>query len=224
MAEDSRFTPDWHNRSNGEFRIPVLIVSAVVIALQYSLPNELAPGFRIEILAVEILLALGLLLVSPGRIDSHRPSARALGIALTTVMTASNIASLVKLIDLLVTGGIDSPAKLLLSGGSIWIANVVVFSLWYWELDRGGPGARAEAREMHPDFYFPQMQDPALGGTNWQPNYFDYLYTAFTNASAFSPTDVLPLTRMAKMLMMVQSMISLMTLGLVVARSINILR
>ena len=73
-------------------------------------------------------------------------------------------------------------------------------------------------------FRSPQMQDPALGGTQWEPNYFDYLYTAFTNASAFSPTDVLPLTRMAKMLMMVQSMISLMTLGLVIARSINILR
>lgn len=224
MAHESHLTPHWHNRSNGEFRVPVLVVGAVVIALQYLLPNELAPGFRIEILALETVLALSLLVVSPGRINAHRPSARALGIALTSVMTASNIASLVKLIDLLVTGGIDSPAKLLLSGGSIWIANVVVFSLWFWELDRGGPGARAEARKMHPDFYFPQMQDPALGGKNWQPNYFDYLYTAFTNASAFSPTDVLPLTRMAKMLMMIQSMISLMTLGLVVARAINILR
>ena len=216
--------PHWHRQSAGEHRVPVVIVVAVVIALQYLLPRELAPGFRTEIFVLEILLALGLLVVSPGRISKHRPSARVLGIALTAVMTASNIASLVKLIDLLVTGGISSPTKLLLSGGSIWIANLVVFSLWFWELDRGGPGARAEAKNIHPDFYFPQMQDPALGGTKWEPNYFDYLYTAFTNASAFSPTDVLPLTRMAKMLMMVQSMISLMTLGLVIARSINILR
>lgn len=204
--------------------MPVIIVVAVVIALQFLLPKELAPGFRLEIFALEILLALALLLVSPGRISTHRASVRVIGLVLTSVMTASNIASLVKLIDLLVTGGINSPTKLLLSGGSIWIANVVVFSLWFWELDRGGPGARAEARELHPDFYFPQMNDPALGGPEWQPNYFDYLYTSFTNASAFSPTDVLPLTRMAKMLMMVQSMISLMTLGLVIARSINILR
>ena len=222
MSESAR--PHWHKRTAGEHRVPVIIVVSIVLALQYLLPKELAPGFRIEILVVEVLLALALLVVSPGRISSHRANVRAIGIALTAVMTASNIASLVKLVDLLVTGGIDSPTKLLLSGGSIWLANIVVFSLWFWELDRGGPGARAEARELHPDFYFPQLEDPALGGSQWQPNYFDYLYTSFTNASAFSPTDVLPLTRIAKMLMMVQSMISLMTLGLVIARSINILR
>ena len=216
--------PHWHRRSAGEHRLPVLIVVLAVITLQFLLPDHLSIKFQSEICGLEGLLLLGLLVTSPGRISSHRVQVRTLGIVLTSVMTLSNVASLFLLIRLLMTSGISSPNELLLSGGSIWLTNVVIFSLWFWELDRGGPGARAEARNIHPDFYFPQMQDPALGGSKWEPNYFDYLYTSFTNASAFSPTDVLPLTRMAKMLMMVQSMISLMTLGLVIARSINILR
>jgi len=216
--------PHWHRRSAGEHRLPVLIVVLAVIALQFLLPDHLSIKFQSEICGLEGLLLLGLLVTSPGRISSHRVQVRTLGIVLTSVMTLSNVASLFLLIRLLMTSGISSPNELLLSGGSIWLTNVVIFSLWFWELDRGGPGARAEARNIHPDFYFPQMQDPALGGSKWEPNYFDYLYTSFTNASAFSPTDVLPLTRMAKMLMMVQSMISLMTIGLVVARAVNILR
>jgi len=95
--------------------------------------------------------------------------------------------------------------------------------MWFWDLDRGGPGARAEAINQYPDFIFPQMSDPDYAPEHWHPNYFDYLYTSFTNASAFSPTDVLPLTRWAKMLMMVQSLTSLLIVGLVVARAVNIL-
>ena len=95
--------------------------------------------------------------------------------------------------------------------------------LWFWEFDRGGPGARAEALVRYPDFLFPQMQDEHMAQVHWHPNFFDYLYMSFTNASAFSPTDVLPLTRWAKMLMLVQSVTSLLTVGLVVARAVNIL-
>jgi uncharacterized membrane protein len=100
---------------------------------------------------------------------------------------------------------------------------MVVFSLWYWEFDRGGPGARAEALDPYPDFLFPQMTNPEFSPMDWSPTYFDYLFTSYTNASAFSPTDVMPLTRWAKMLMMVQSATSLVTVGLVIARAVNIL-
>ena len=100
---------------------------------------------------------------------------------------------------------------------------MVVFSLWYWEFDRGGPGARAEAIDPYPDFLFPQMTNAEYSPEEWRPTYFDYLFTSYTNASAFSPTDVMPLTRWAKMLMMVQSATSLITVGLVIARAVNIL-
>ena len=100
---------------------------------------------------------------------------------------------------------------------------MVVFSLWYWEFDRGGPGSRAEALDPYPDFLFPQMTDPQYSPTDLKPTYFDYLFTSYTNASAFSPTDVMPLTRWAKMLMMIQSATSLVTVGLVIARAVNIL-
>jgi uncharacterized membrane protein len=112
----------------------------------------------------------------------------------------------------------------LLSGATIWLTNIVIFALWFWEFDRGGPGSRAQARVRYPDFLFPQMQDQQMAQVHWHPNFFDYLYISFTNASAFSPTDVLPLTRWAKMLMLFQSITSLLTVGLVVARAVNILQ
>ena len=139
-------------------------------------------------------------------------------------MTISNTASAVLLIQNLISGGIKSANELLASGGSIWLTNIVIFSLWYWDLDRGGPGARAEARELYPDFIFPQMSDPDYAPGHWHPRFFDYLYMSFTNASAFSPTDVLPLTRWAKLLMLIQSVTSLLTVGLVIARAVNILQ
>ena len=102
--------------------------------------------------------------------------------------------------------------------------NVVVFALWYWELDRGGPVARAQATSQYPDFVFPQMLTPELAPTHWESAFVDYLYLSFTNATAFSPTDVLPLSRWAKLTMMVQSAVSLATVALVIARAVNILQ
>jgi uncharacterized membrane protein len=112
---------------------------------------------------------------------------------------------------------------LLWSGFSIWLANIVIFSLWYWDFDRGGPTARATASDAEPDFLFPQMTDPAYAEPGWHPRYFDYLYVSLTNASAFSPTDTMPLTRWAKLLMGTQSATSLVLVGMVLARAVNIL-
>ncbi|HEY4899077.1 MAG TPA: hypothetical protein VIH79_05090 [Candidatus Nanopelagicaceae bacterium] len=216
--------PHWRRPHVGEHRWPVSFVVAVVIILQYSLPKSLSLGIQPEIVIVEAILTIIIFAISPGRIESHRKSTWWAGVALTGVMTTSNIASAVELVRRLVDGTIKSPTNLLAFGGSIWLTNIVVFSLWYWEFDRGGPGARAEAIDPYPDFLFPQMTDPEYAPATWTPTYFDYLFTSYTNASAFSPTDVMPLTRWAKMLMMLQSAISLITVGLVIARAVNILR
>ena len=218
-----RNVPHWHRPHIGEHRWPVSFVVAVVIILQFLLPKSLSLRVQPEIVLLEAILTITLFAISPGRISSHRRSTWWTGVALTGVMTTSNIASAVQLVQRLIDGTIKSPTNLLAFGGSIWLTNMVVFSLWYWEFDRGGPGARAEAIDPFPDFLFPQMTDPSFAPHDWSPKYFDYLFTSYTNASAFSPTDVMPLTRWAKMLMMLQSTISLVTVGLVIARAVNIL-
>ena len=122
-----------------------------------------------------------------------------------------------------ITAGGRLPAvELLLGGGEIWFTNVIVFGLWFWEYDRGGPGSRAQGLVDTPDLLFPQMTDDRLG-RDWEPEFFDYLFVSYTNATAFSPTDTLPLSRWAKLLFMAQSAISLVTVALIAARAVNIL-
>jgi hypothetical protein len=106
----------------------------------------------------------------------------------------------------------------------LWLTNILIFGIWYWELDRGGPARRVASDASLPgaDFLFPQMIEPQIA-PGWQPGFADYLYTSYTNATAFSPTDTLPLTAMAKLLMAVQSAIALVTILLVVARAVNVL-
>ena len=215
--------PHWHRPHMGEHRWPVALVVLLVISMQYLLPQRLSLSFQAPICFVEAALLIAVVLVNPKRISEHIISARVLGVLLIATMSLSNTASAVKLIDAIITKGVTDARSLLLSGGSIWLTNVVVFGLWYWELDRGGPGKRAQAVYPFPDFMFPQMSDPRYAPHSWHPNFFDYLYTSFTNASAFSPTDVMPLTRWAKMLMLVQSMTALLMVGLVIARAVNIL-
>ena len=216
--------PHWHKPHLGEHRWPVSAVVFVVIILQYDLPSKFALSLQGVICLVEVFLLLLLFLSNPLRIAKHLPSTRIIGLILTAVMTLSNSASAVKLIDAIVAKGVTDARLLLQTGGSIWLTNVVVFSLWYWELDRGGPGKRAEAQNPYPDFLFPQMSEPTYAPATWHPKFFDYLYTSFTNGSAFSPTDVMPLTRWAKALMLIQSTTALLTVGLVIARAVNILR
>lgn len=216
--------PHWQKPHQGEHRFPVSIVVLVVIILQFALPDSLSLSFQKWICLVEFGILLSFYTFGPKRLMKHHPPTRLVSFILTGVMTISNTASAVKLISVLISGGIGSAPQLLASGGSIWLTNVVIFSLWFWDLDRGGPGARAEAKKDWPDFLFPQMTDPTYAPSDWHPKFFDYLYMSFTNASAFSPTDVMPLTIWAKMLMLLQSTTSLIVVGLVVARAVNILQ
>lgn len=217
-------TPHWHKPHQGEHRLSISVVVLFVITLQFMLPKELSLEFQRYFCALEAFLLVALIVFRPRRIGVHHSPTRNLSITLTSIMTISNVASAGKLIEGLVKGSIDDANKLLLSGGSIWLANIVIFSLWFWELDRGGPGARAEGRKSVPDFLFPQMTSPEFGEKGWHPKYFDYLYTSVTNATAFSPTDTAPLSRWAKALMLIQSLTSLVTVGLVIARAVNILK
>ena len=120
-------------------------------------------------------------------------------------------------------GGSTSGRSLIYAAGAIWVTNVMIFGLWFWELDRGGPYARCSNLRRNPDFLFPQMTNPDTTTKKWVPTYMDYLYVSFTNALAFSPTDTMPLTPMAKFLMLIQSLVSVITVVLVAARAVNIL-
>ena len=218
-----RSAPFWHHTHKGEHRLPVTAVVLLVIGLQLSLPASLNIKFPIVVCGIELALLVLITMLNPRRINEHLPTPRTLSLVLAALMTGSNLVSIVRLISSLLHGGVDDAIRLILTGGSIWFTNVVVFALWYWEFDRGGPGARAQARKQIPDFMFPQMSDPDLAEPQWASTFFDYLYISFTNSSAFSPTDVLPLTRWAKALMLVQSLTSLVVVALIIARAVNIL-
>jgi hypothetical protein len=149
---------------------------------------------------------------------------RLLGLSTAALLSLANAWSVTRLVVGLVNGTEgNSAGSLLITGGMIWLTNVIVFALWYWEFDRGGPAARAHADRVYPDFQFVQMATPQLAPPDWEPAFADYLYLAFTNAAAFSPTDVLPMSRWAKMGMTLQAAISIVTVALVVARAVNIL-
>ena len=171
------------------------------------------------------LILLGLLIAQdPGRIDRRSPVLRRLMVTLLVVMTAGTVLGVIVLAhDILVSARGVTATVLLGRGAAIWVANVIIFSLWYWEFDRGGPAERAAGLPVAASFAFPENATPELAPPGWRPAYPDYLYLAFTNATAFSPTDTLPVRRWAKLTMMIQSALSLVIAILVVARAINVL-
>ena len=221
--------PAWRLSGRGESLWPLRATLAVAVVLQVVLPSDFAPRPRWGLLAVEVVL-LGVLTVVhvrtlEGRIDHYSAGVRWATVAMVAVISAANTVSAVRLVVGLVSGTLVQDAgELLVTGGAIWATNVIVFALWYWELDRGGPGRRADGtHDVPPDLVFPQMTDPDLAPADWTPHFVDYLYLSFTNAAAFSPTDVMPYARWAKVMMMGQSAVSLMLVALVVARAINVL-
>jgi len=148
-----------------------------------------------------------------------------LGLTLAAILSVANAYSVARLILGLVRGTEgNAPGPLLVTAGAIWLTNVIAFALWYWEFDRGGPVARANAIRPYLDLLFAQMTSPNLAPPHWEPAFSDYLYLSFTNATAFSPTDVMPLSRWAKMAMTAQAAVSILTVVLVVARAVNILK
>ena len=220
--------PAWRRVTQGEPRWQVSVAVAAAIALQVFVPVRLVPVHPAWVFpAVDGLLAAGLIIANPRRIDRQSMILRYTSLTLIALISFANVWSAERLVTEIIHGNspvASSAPTLLLDGGSIWLTNVIVFALWYWEFDRGGPVARALALKQYPDFQFVQMVSPELAPPGWEPMFADYFYLSFTNASAFSPTDVLPMSRWAKMLMLVQSAASLVTVALVIARAVNILK
>jgi uncharacterized membrane protein len=216
--------PAWRRVTDTEQRLPVTLAIIVMIVLQARVPERLSLLSWWVLPAVEAVI-LGVLVASnPRRVDQSTQRLRRLSLLLVSLASLANGWAAVSLVVGLVRGteGTDA-GRLLLNGGNIWLTNIVVFAIWYWEMDRGGPGARAAALHDRVDFLFPQMTSPDLAA-DWEPEFADYLYVAFTNATAFSPTDTMPLSRWSKMAMMLQSAVSLTVGALIVARAVNILR
>lgn len=220
----SKSSSAWGVAAPSEPRWPASLAVLVAIGLYFVLSQRYIIGPRWVIPAVEFAILIPLTLAAPHRVPNESRIRQLAAIALIAVVNISNFASLVLLIERLVFHGKDvTGPELLSSSMGIWLTNVIVFALWYWELDRGGPDDRLERGHRQPDFLFPQMVTPGCTYAGWTPTFVDYLYVAFTNATAFSPTDTMPLTSWAKLLMLVQSITSLLTITLVAARAVNIL-
>jgi uncharacterized membrane protein len=198
---------------------------AAAVGLYFLLPERVIVGLgpRWLVPALEVALGAALLVASPVRDSTESARARLAAIVLIVLVNVANVVSLVELIDKLLFGTRAGGRALIISSVPIWLTNVIVFGLWYWELDRGGPACRLDPQHPRPDFLFPQMTAPGATAEPWSPTFLDYFYTSFTNATAFSPTDTMPLTPWAKLLMMVQSLASLLTVALVISRAVNIL-
>ena len=172
----------------------------------------------------EVLLLLALAWHRPRRRLEQLGLRRTVALALLAVVSLANSLLLLAVVASLVRGQERSGAQLLLKAITVWGTNVTTFGLWFWAVDRGGPVRRRRRNPPPPDFLFPQLDDPKLAAPGWEPQLVDYVYVAFTNAIAFSPTDVLPLTRRAKLLMLFESALSALTILLVAARAVNIFR
>ncbi len=211
----TRYDPFWGGQ----------LVLAAAILLQLSLADQLTVGPYWLLPAMEGMALVALSIAGPHPRLRHNPLRRHLALTLIGIVSAANAYALVMLVHFLLRGGRVSGHALIGSGVVLWVTNVLLFGVWFWQLDGGGPVGRRLKRKPHPDFLFPQMSDDArsFAPRGWEPTLLDYLYTSFTNATAFSPTDTMPLTSMAKALMAGQSLVALTTIGLVFARAVNIL-
>lgn len=198
------------------------VLAAIVLTIL--LPSAIRVGPRWLLPVIEGVLLVIVILGDPVRISRRSRELRTVSIVLVSVLVLGTLWSTGQLIDDLIHGGpeTNSASELLAAGTAVWFSNIIAFALLYWEVDGGGAAARAHHIPDHADFAFPQQSNPRLARPNWRPLFVDYLYLGFTNATAFSPTDVMPLAPWAKLTMAVQSFISIAILGLVIARAVNV--
>jgi hypothetical protein len=221
-----------HQTHPGEPRLPAAIAVLVAIALYALLPDPILFGPRFVVPVLELLLFIPLVSANPRRMTRENKWLRRLSIALVLLIAASNAVALVLLVHHMVSGA-SGGAVLLLAAGQVWLTNVLTFALAYWELDRGGPVVRTQtARPRLPvaDFRFPQDEDHdaivevakrSSARSGWAPGFIDYFYVSVTNSSAFSPTDTMPLSPRAKLLMAIQSVSALTMSVLVIAYAVG---
>jgi hypothetical protein len=219
--------PSWLRPGDPESRWPVLLALVTAIAMQRAIPVRYTLVPRWPLVVMELLLLAVLLIINPVKFTRPTRVGRTTSFVLLAAITADNTASAVILDYHIVKGTVSNDAALLLgSGAAVFITNVIAFGIWYWEIDRGGPFARAgekHPKRIYPDFMFPQMTTSKVAPKDWTPKFLDYLYVSITNVMAFSPTDTMPLTRRAKAMMTLQAVVAVSTIALVFARAVNVL-
>ncbi len=202
----------------------VQAVVLIAILLQIALPDKFSATSRYIIPAIEFLLLLALALTTPRKAVFKSLTRRVNALLLIGVVTLANGYALAVVTNLLLQGGKTTNGReLILSAINIYLTNIIIFALWYWEMDGGGPGERQRIERYAQDFLFPQHRHESFKHPDWKPMFTDYLYVSNTNAITFGPADTMPLSRRAKLLMMTQSTISLITIALVAARAVSIL-
>jgi uncharacterized membrane protein len=209
-----------------EKRWPMAFTLVLAMAVPLLLPARFSLGQPWAVPALEALLLVAIVVIDRGRIDRRSTAGRVLSLGLVAVLVADAFGVTGRLVADLIEGGpeTNSAADLLKTGFLIWLYTIIAFSFLYWVLDGGGPESRFLAPPQFPDLAFPEQLNPQVALPRWRPEFFDYLYLGFTDATALSPTDVMPLARWGKLAMTVQAVVSLMILGLVIARAVNILQ
>ena len=197
---------------------------AINVVLRVAEPETASLGPRWLVLGIEVAMLLTLLAADPVRVMARRAPLRRLSLALVFLLAGAVLLSTGILIDDLITGGgvTKSATALLASGALVWLGNSLIFGLLYWLLDSGGPLARFRGEREFPDFAFSQQLSPEVAPAGWRPMYVDYFILGITTSTAFSPTDVMPMRARAKLMMAAQSLISLIVVGLVIARAVNV--
>jgi uncharacterized membrane protein len=207
-----------------EARWPMAGAIVAAIVLTVLLPDDIRLGPTWVLPSIEAVLLVAVIAADPRSVTRRARELRVLSIGLVSVLVIGALWSTVLLIDDLIHGGpeTNSAGDLLEAGTVVWVSNNIAFALLYWELDGGGAAERALGASPYPDLAFPQQLNPRIGPPGWRPRFIDYLYLSFTNSTAFSPTDVMPLAPWAKIAMAVQAVVSLGILGLVIARAVNV--
>lgn len=203
---------------------PVQLAMLTAITLQLALPDTFSNGVRYAIPATELLLLIALSFTTPKEKIFRSITRRVNVLLLIALTSAANAYSLGIITHKLLAGGhLSNGRALILASINIFLTNIIIFGLWYWEMDGGGPGERQRIAKYQQDFLFPQHHNEDYKHPDWKPTFLDYLYVSSTNAMTFGPADTKPLSRRAKMLMLLQSMISLIVVALVAARAVGIL-
>jgi hypothetical protein len=204
--------------------LAVLAFIAITVALRILEPDRESLGPTWLVPGIEIAMLGALLAADPARVAARASWLRRLSIALVLSLVVVAVSSTAVLISDLIRGATvaESAGPLLTSGALIWLGNCLVFGLLYWLLDSGGPLARYRGEHQYPDFAFSQQMSPELAPPGWRPQFADYLILGLTTSMAFSPTDVMPMVLWAKLTMVLQSLISLLVFGLVIARAVNV--
>ncbi|MEV6012927.1 hypothetical protein AB0M29_39945 [Streptomyces sp. NPDC051976] len=231
---EARLSHPRHDR-RGEPRLPAVLATLAAGGLYVALPQQLLIAPRFVLPALELLLLVPLIAINPRRLTRQTRTFRVLSLTLVLVIAAMNLTALGILVHELLHAQVHDGRSLLAAALQVWLTNIIVFGLAYWEMDRGGPVARTQAPRAElplADFRFSQdenddavqeVSDGASKNSDWVPTLMDYLYISVTNSTAFSPTDTMPLSTRAKLLMSVESVAALMTSLLVIARAVSIL-